>query len=130
MPVFGGSSFRFGVGLCFVIIAASGCADDSASTSLSSPTPQVSRQAFKIQSFQSEAPVGTATLKPSTARLNDPSAPSDSPLCGRALREADSMSAAISPPSLRSGSACLQAACFDPLTDSFLGADGFRHICQ
>ena len=92
-----------------------------------------------IQQFLPDqaAPPGTAAAAPGTAgenpeqaRENDPSAPLDTPLCGRAEREAIATDAAISPAVMGGAGSCAATACFDPLTDTYLGADGARHVCQ
>ena len=91
--------------------------------------------AFKIQGFLPEsppapAPAGDEAAAANPLRANDPSAPPDTPLCGTAAREANAAAAALSPAIEAAGGACLSTACFDPLTDTFIGADGFRHVCQ
>lgn len=67
---------------------------------------------------------------PEPTRMNDPSAPLDTPLCGRAARETIAVGAAISPGVIPAAGACAETACFDPLTDTYIGADGWRHVCQ
>jgi hypothetical protein len=119
--------------LILALLAMASCADQPPA-----PPPQASaptRPAFKIQSFPPEPPAppspGTAAeLPPGSLRTNDPSAPPDTPLCGTAAREANAAGAAISPAIVASGGACLANACFDPSTDTYIGADGFRHVCQ
>ncbi len=64
------------------------------------------------------------------AKVNDPSAPADTPLCGRAARERIADDAAIEPDVIEGAGACAETACFDPATDTFIGADGYRHVCQ
>ena len=121
---------RWVVALALVLCA---CADETA-TPTSAPAASASRPAFKIQSFQPEtsSPETGADVNATAApaRLNDPSAAPDTPLCGRAAREAADAAAAISPSVTESGNACLASACFDPLTDTYIGADGYRHVCQ
>ncbi|WRH89281.1 hypothetical protein QN315_06665 [Nguyenibacter sp. L1] len=62
--------------------------------------------------------------------VNDPSAPADTPLCGAAAREDMAVAARINPAPLASGNSCVMSACFEPLTGTYIGADGNRHICR
>ncbi|GBQ29582.1 BA14K family protein [Gluconacetobacter sacchari] len=77
---------------------------------------------------------GTAVEAPPPANeaqlVNDPSAPLDTPLCGVAARAAQAMAARVNPAPLASGNACVANACFDPLTGTYIGADGERHVCR
>ncbi len=91
------------------------------------PTPRP--PAFRIQTFPpTSAPAGGGEPAPSAA--NDPSAPPDTPLCGTASREANIAAAPLSPHTEADGGACLATACYDALTDTYIGADGYRHVCQ
>ncbi|GBQ89481.1 hypothetical protein AA13595_2654 [Gluconacetobacter johannae DSM 13595] len=62
--------------------------------------------------------------------VNDPSAPLNTPLCGAAAREAVAAGARLNPAPLTSGNSCVAGACFDPLTGTYIGADGHRHVCR
>ncbi|MBB2167043.1 hypothetical protein HLH36_01510 [Gluconacetobacter aggeris] len=77
---------------------------------------------------------GTAVEAPPPANeaqlVNDPSAPLDTPLCGAAAHTTQGMAARLNPAPLVSGNACTANACFDPLTGTYIGADGERHICR
>ena len=120
-----------------------GCADQVASTTTTASAPVHPR--IPIQQFlpDSATPPGTpASPAPDAAagvgaetgteqvRLNDPSAPLDTPLCGRAQREEIATAVAISPDVMAGAGSCAATACFDPLTDTYIGADGARHVCQ
>lgn len=61
---------------------------------------------------------------------NDPSAPITTPLCGRALQEANQSAARVFAGSVTLSSSCPRNACFDPLTGTFIAADGQRSICR
>ncbi|MBB2202539.1 BA14K family protein [Gluconacetobacter tumulisoli] len=62
--------------------------------------------------------------------VNDPSAPLNTPLCGAAARAAVATGARVNPAPLASGNSCVANACFDPLTGTYIGADGNRHVCR
>ena len=115
-----------------LLLAACGGAPPPQTVTASGRTPP---PAFKIQSFAPEmpgaetAPPPAGTGQPPQAQ-NDPSAPPDTPLCGVEAREAAQAAAAISPGVDADGGACLAAACFNALTDTYIGADGYRHVCQ
>ena len=98
------------------------------------PATQAARPpGFAIQSFPPEAAPAGATLPPGEQPAqaeNDPSAPPDTPLCGTAARETNAAAAALSPRTEAEGGACLATACYDALTDTYIGADGYRHVCQ
>lgn len=109
-------------------VALAGCADEPQPK----PTPvaQAPRPKIPPQDF---AP-GLAAPEPPPANgaqlTNDPSAPLDTPLCGSALREAAQAGSAIYDSALVSGSACTRNACFEPLTGTFIAADGSRSVCR
>ncbi|GBR63982.1 hypothetical protein GWA01_03730 [Gluconobacter wancherniae NBRC 103581] len=62
--------------------------------------------------------------------LNDPSAPANTPLCGSALREAMQTGAVVYTQSLATSGTCPRNACFDPLTGTFIAANGNRSVCR
>ncbi len=117
------------------------CADETATTTTAASTPPHPK--IPIQQFlpDNTPPPGT-TAAPAApadnggaapeqaARVNDPSAPLETPLCGRAARDTIAAGAAVSPAVIPGAGACDQTACFDPLTDTYIGADGWRHVCQ
>ncbi|AQS88796.1 hypothetical protein AA101099_2254 [Neoasaia chiangmaiensis NBRC 101099] len=105
------------------------CADDQTTA----PQPVAQQQAPKPKiAPQSFAPgLAEETPPPNEAQLvNDPSAPVDTPLCGSALREGASAGAALYAEGLASGSTCVRNACFEPLTGTFIAADGSRSVCR
>ncbi|GCE84347.1 hypothetical protein MSKU9_2488 [Komagataeibacter diospyri] len=61
---------------------------------------------------------------------NDPSAPADTPLCGHAAREANSIGATIHPDITPTASSCAANACFDAQTGTYIAADGSRRVCR
>lgn len=62
--------------------------------------------------------------------LNDPSAPLNTPLCGKALQEQAKAGAALYPQSLASTSSCPRNACFQPLTGTYIAASGAQSVCR
>ncbi|ACI52596.1 conserved hypothetical protein [Gluconacetobacter diazotrophicus PA1 5] len=97
------------------------------------PVPPTARTAPARRPPLQFAP-GTVVETPPPANeaqlVNDPSAPADTPLCGAAAREGLAMAARVNPAPLASGNACTANACFDPLTGTYIGADGNRHVCR
>ncbi|MFT8675289.1 MAG: hypothetical protein ABF990_10265 [Acetobacter sp.] len=81
---------------------------------------------------QSFAPgLNAETANPNESALkNDPSAPTDTPLCGTAAREAMAMAVQNYPQPLAVGSACTQNACFNTQTGTYIAADGTRRVCR
>ena len=64
------------------------------------------------------------------ALTNDPSAPADTPLCGMAAREANGIGQTLLPRQYATAGICSSFACYDPATATYLGADGYRHVCR
>ena len=62
--------------------------------------------------------------------FNDPPARPDTPLCGRQAQEADAIGAALQGPRVAASGICASFACYDPLTATYIGADGYRHVCR
>ena len=123
-PTLGIGSRALGVlAMCALLVA--GCGAEPAPETAAAPKPV----AFRIQTFlPTNAPAGGGETVPSAA--NDPSAPPDTPLCGTASREAAQAAVALSQHTEAEGGACLATACYDALTDTYIGADGYRHVCQ
>lgn len=124
-----------------------GCDEHASSPPTTAAATSAATPKYPIQGFlpdaASSANATGATVPPAAAasgtsgeeegaenRANDPSAPADTPLCGTAARELAAASAAISPGVMAAGGVCTQTACFDPLTGTYIGADGERHVCQ
>lgn len=96
------------------------------------PVPPAAQQARRtpIQSFAPATMQPIASDASETVKLNLPSAPLDTPLCGTALRERAQMGAKIYPQSLASGNACTANACFQPLTGTYIAANGAPMVCR
>jgi hypothetical protein len=62
--------------------------------------------------------------------FNDPSAPPDTPLCGHEAREANAIGDALQGARVPASGLCAGFACYDPLTATYIGADGYRHVCR
>ena len=71
-----------------------------------------------------------STRGDSATLSNDPSASVDTPLCGRQARDANAIADTLLPSRLAASGACAGFACYDPLTATYIGADGFRHVCR
>ncbi len=131
------STFVGGCGRTLVVLAGlamTACSEGEQAFSTGPAAVTASpRPGFKVQTFLPEQPAPPALpagAQAGSERADDPSAPLDTPLCGRVDREASAAGAAISPAMTTSGNACLGNACFDPSTDTYIGADGYRHVCQ
>ncbi|MCX5613813.1 hypothetical protein [Bombella saccharophila] len=84
----------------------------------------------KIQSFVG-APTGQSEVESSErVKLNLPSAPADTPLCGTALHEQASTGEAIYNGGLMTGNSCTRNACFQPLTGTFIAQNGTNSVCR
>ncbi len=113
--------------------ALSGCADTpapvpvpAAAAAPAGPAPQRAAAPVIAGSDQDPAQAG-ATLPVS---LNDPSAPVDTPLCGTAARENNGLGQSLLPRQYAEAGQCASFACYDPATATYLGADGYRHVCR
>lgn len=62
--------------------------------------------------------------------VNDPSAPTNTPLCGTAAREAMAMAVQNYPQPLAVGGSCVRNACFNTQTGTYIAADGTQRICR
>ncbi len=62
--------------------------------------------------------------------FNDPPAPPDTSLCGRQAREANAIGVTLQGPRVAASGICASFACYDPLTATYVGADGYRHVCR
>ena len=62
--------------------------------------------------------------------FNDPPAAPDTPLCGRQAREVNAIGAVLQGPRVSASGICARFACYDPLTATYIGADGYRHVCR
>ncbi len=62
--------------------------------------------------------------------FNDPPARPDTPLCGRQAQEANAIGAGLQGSRVAASGICAGFACYDPLTATYIGADGYRHVCR
>ena len=62
--------------------------------------------------------------------FNDPPAAPDTPLCGRQAQERNAIGAALQGQKVAASGICAGFACYDPLTATYIGADGYRHVCR
>jgi len=107
------------------LLSLAACADQPEDAPAAKPVAKIPPQDF-APGTQVEAPPPA-----NEAQLtNDPSAPTDTPLCGSAAREANAIAAANYPQPAMSGNACVMSACYDAQTATYIGADGNRHVCR
>ncbi len=119
------SGYRIG-GLAWLgaTLALTGCAD----------TPPLPPPAAPVAVPAAPPRPGGIVLAPqpegAPALVNDPSAPADTPLCGVQAREADAVSQSLLPQQYAEAGICSGFACYDPATATYIGADGYRHVCR
>ena len=107
------------------LLTVSGCAE--VPRHAVSPVP-----AHAVTATPSAPPVAPETLDANGKPIlfNDPPAPPDTPVCGRQAREADAIGASLLAPRLSATGICASFTCYDPLTATYIGADGYRHVCR
>jgi len=81
-----------------------------------------------MPSFATPAPPVDRSLKPQLGE--DPPAADATPLCGTAARERAAIGAELPRSGMAAAGPCDGYACYDPLTATYLGADGYRHVCR
>ena len=121
-----------GMGLvCAAALALAGCDDTTPPPAAVTSAPAAAAPA------QAQAQVtGGIVLNPQEGAggglqlANDPSAPMNTPLCGTAAREADAIGQSLLSRQYATAGACSSFACYDPATATYLGADGYRHVCR
>nr|WP_237442418.1 hypothetical protein [Saccharibacter sp. 17.LH.SD] len=97
----------------------------------STPTSQTSYDAARTaQNFAPSAVQDTPRGLTDKEKMNVPSAPLDTPICGSALHEQAQTGAALYSRSLTSGNSCTQNACFQPLTGTFIAQNGNNSVCR
>jgi hypothetical protein len=106
-------------------LALSGCADvppppPAAAPVAAAPTPAPASPSGIVLGPQQQG----------TTLANDPSAPLDTPLCGIQARENNTMGQALLAQQYARAGICSSFACYDPATATYLGADGYRHVCR
>ncbi|MCQ8241489.1 hypothetical protein [Rhizosaccharibacter radicis] len=106
-----------------VALLLSGCED----TPATSPAPAATAVAAAPRPAATAAGVAASGTVP---LANDPSAPADTPLCGTAAREANDMGRNILASQYAQAGICSSFACYDPATATYIGADGYRHVCR
>lgn len=82
---------------------------------------------------QSFAPGLSAPIPPpanESQLVNDPSAPTNTPLCGAAAREAIAMAVQNYPQPLAVGGSCVRNACYNTQTGTYIAADGTQRVCR
>lgn len=117
--------YRIGLRAGFLGLALlAGCAEPNA--------PRPVAQGPVRQPPQDFAPGMTTETPPANeAQLaNDPSAPTNTPLCGAVQQETNRMGGRVFPDGLASGSSCPQNACFNPLTGTYISATGASSVCR
>lgn len=118
--------WRAALWLTALAIGLAGCADAPAAPPVAeaaSRQPKPAPPAGIVLAPQPGAPG-------SVALANDPSAPLDAPACGTAAREAVTVAQAVLPRQNASAGVCSSFACYDPATATYLGLDGYRHVCR
>ncbi|MCQ8276850.1 hypothetical protein NFI95_00095 [Acetobacteraceae bacterium KSS8] len=125
--------------------ALSACADDvqpppaagTAATAAQPPSPPPARAPVTATSGPATpgadtSGADTASADASTAGVlpNDPSAPTNTPLCGIAAQENNAMTRQLMPRQYAEAGQCTAYACYDVATATYIGADGFRHVCR
>ena len=119
------SVYRIGGLWLGATLALAGCAD----------TPPPPPAAPPVAAVAPAAPqAGGIVLTPqpggAPALANDPSAPADTPLCGLQAREADAIGQSLLSQQYAEAGICSSFACYDPATATYIGADGYRHVCR
>lgn len=104
---------------CLVLALQAGCAAQ----------PQHTASRIPSQSF-APGMVSDAPHPDESKLTNDPSAPANTPLCGVAAREAIAAATQNYPQPLGSGNSCVQNACFNPQTGTYIAADGTPRVCR
>ncbi|TLU74270.1 hypothetical protein [Lichenicoccus roseus] len=129
-----------------LVVALAGCAAPPPAPLPVAAAPHVAAPAPASQPSQQSTPV--PTLNPNTSPgpgippsasldenghpilFNDPPASPDTPLCGREARERNAIGAQIQAARVASSGVCSSFACYDPLTATYIGADGYTHVCR
>lgn len=107
-----------------------GCAD--------TPPPTTTQVAAATMPAPGPTSTGGIVLHPTTGGdgtapvmlVNDPSAPLDTPLCGMAAREGNAISQTVLSRQYATAGICSSFACYDAATATYIGADGYRHVCR
>lgn len=120
-----------GAGALALLLALAGCAD-----SAPTPAPVATAASAPAKAAAAAAPaaggivLNPVAAAPGTPLANDPSAPTDTPLCGVAARETNAAGQSLLSRQYAEAGICSSFACYDPATATFIGADGYRHVCR
>ncbi|MFE8872611.1 MULTISPECIES: hypothetical protein [Acetobacter] len=107
------------LGCCLVLGLLAGCAAQPAA-----------QQKVPLQTFPANMAIQQGTPANESQLTNDPSAPANTPLCGTAARESQAMAVQNYPQPLASGNSCVQNACFNTQTGTYIAADGSARVCR
>ncbi len=111
-----------------------GCEDAPAPAAVPVPAPAASaaRPAAPGGIVLTPQPDGGAGPGPQggVVLANDPSAPADTPLCGGGARERNAIGQSLLPRQYAEAGVCSGFACYDPATATYIGIDGYRHVCR
>ncbi|MBB3172329.1 hypothetical protein FHR90_000135 [Endobacter medicaginis] len=117
-----------------LMLLLAGCADDTPTAPQAlTPTTTPPKAAFNWNDPNATPAVPPPAVQtgPHGEQLSDdPSAPANTPLCGTQAREINAIGSAIDPEAAGAAGVCATYACYDPLTATYIGADGARHVCR
>ncbi|WP_231118872.1 hypothetical protein [Oecophyllibacter saccharovorans] len=122
------TSLRASPALASVALAAMGLAG-AACTPVAQPGPQARRTPIQTFAPATMQPVSGENDNAST-KVNLPSAPLNTPLCGTHLQAQAQMGAQLFQGSLASGNACTANACFQPLTGTYIAQNNDPTVCR
>lgn len=121
-------------GLLLILSGVAGCATPDTAPVAAGRPPQASVAAptGPVSAASPGAQQNTASLDSNGKPLlfNDPPAPPDTPLCGRQAREINGIGTTLQGSRVATSGICSSFACYDPLTATYIGADGYRHVCR
>lgn len=107
------------LGCCLALGLLAGCAAQPAAP-----------QKLPLQTFAPNMAIQQGSSEDESKLTNDPSAPANTPLCGTAARESQAMAVQNYPQPLTSGNRCVQNACFNTQTGTYVAADGTARVCR
>lgn len=107
------------LGCCLALGLLAGCAAQPAA-----------QQKVPLQTFPPNMAIQQGSPVDESHLTNDPSAPANTPLCGTAARESQAMATQNYPQPLTSGNSCVQNACFNTQTGTYIAADGSARVCR
>lgn len=110
--------------------AAAAAAGTPGATTAAAPTPATGNNGRTVAAAEAPSSDSGDAAQASTALLNDPSAPSNTPLCGFAAQENNALSRQLMARQYAEAGQCSAYACYDAATATYIGADGYRHVCR